>query len=1070
MAQPPRHFRHFTERDGLSDNRVQAIAQDSSGIIWIGTTNGLNRYDGIRFETFMPDAQHPETSIHHPGIQDLKVDRAGRLWIATYNGLECRDPRTGLFRRWINQGRNDGSLPNSAVLSLLIDGQDRLWVVCDNRDLCRYDAEQDRFVTYPWREFVLGQYPGTAPDAYLTIYYLKARSPESLWLHTNRGLYGFDCRSGRFDHVPIPSQLRVADSPSACGEAAFVASWDQDLLRFDPCDQTWARLPLPSTKGARTGEHVSDVHRYGNVWLVFTRFGLNWVSDNGTEVLPVLPIEDAAPTQPQGLVTEGLTDREGGLWIGGEQGLWLAEPIQQQFQYHPLRIPQIVDNYNCYTRFLELADGKMLALNYYYQMLQRIDGQGSKEVFLPGRPGLLEYVEGISKSGVQFPEDKCIIRKPQSPTPTVEQEPKAIRHSSSYQSENLPNGKPNNVEPAANPIWLGVGGKLFQCDHKSLTTNEFPIHAPGWVAPAKGHFEDIAYDWLGRAWIGHSEGGLLVYDPQARTWWHPDTTTGFISHAVSSIEVDHARQTVWIATQDYGLFRYTSDGRFRLYQPDPAHPQTSLAAYVLLDLHLDKEGRLWIACDPGGVSVMLHNAPEGQQFRNFGVAEGLPSGRVTGLCADLKDRIWVTTLGGLACIDFSHNTITAYNEEDGLPRELLDLPPYRLSDGSIIVGLKYGYLRFQPDSLLQFRPEPGILLHELQVLDSTFSGALPWPDGKGLNLDWRQDFLRFGWSGADVLDARRTHFQHRLRGFDADWIDSGPHAEAQYTRVPPGSYTFEVRSGQAGDWNPPGLRLSILIRPPYWDTWWFQVLVALVVIGLLLAFYLLRMRQVRREEAIKADFNERLARTEMTALRAQMNPHFVFNCLSSINRFILVNQPDEASVYLTKFSRLIRLILDNSRAESVLLSKELDALRLYVEMEQMRFSDGFAFVLDIAPEVQPEHLEIPPLLIQPYVENAIWHGLMHKSSPGTLIVRLRQAARTLVVEVEDNGIGRAEAQALKSRSATTQKSHGMAVTSERISLINKLYGTQAQVETIDLTDPTGKPSGTRVKLTLEVSR
>ncbi len=204
----------------------------------------------------------------------------------------------------------------------------------------------------------------------------------------------------------------------------------------------------------------------------------------------------------------------------------------------------------------------------------------------------------------------------------------------------------------------------------------------------------------------------------------------------------------------------------------------------------------------------------------------------------------------------------------------------------------------------------------------------------------------------------------------------------------------------------------------------------------------------------------------MTALRAQMNPHFVFNCLSSINRFILVNQPKEASDYLIKFSRLIRLILDNSRSETVPLDKELEALQLYVEMEQMRFSNRFEYRLMVAADVQTEHLEVPPLLIQPFVENAIWYGLMHKKTPGMLQVRIFHEGKKCCIEVEDNGIGRQRAIELKSRSATVNKSLGMKMTAERLGVINQLYGTNAVVTTEDLKNEKGEAAGTRVLVCL----
>jgi LytS/YehU family sensor histidine kinase len=148
------------------------------------------------------------------------------------------------------------------------------------------------------------------------------------------------------------------------------------------------------------------------------------------------------------------------------------------------------------------------------------------------------------------------------------------------------------------------------------------------------------------------------------------------------------------------------------------------------------------------------------------------------------------------------------------------------------------------------------------------------------------------------------------------------------------------------------------------------------------------------------------------------------------------------------------------------LSKELEALKLYIEMEQMRFTDRFEYTMEIDQQLQLEHLEIPPLLIQPYVENAIWHGLMHKKDSCLLTIRLYAEGQRLCIEIEDNGVGRAKAMELKSRSATAQKSHGMKVTSERLDVINRLYGTHATVETTDLFDDQGAAAGTRILLQL----
>lgn len=230
--------------------------------------------------------------------------------------------------------------------------------------------------------------------------------------------------------------------------------------------------------------------------------------------------------------------------------------------------------------------------------------------------------------------------------------------------------------------------------------------------------------------------------------------------------------------------------------------------------------------------------------------------------------------------------------------------------------------------------------------------------------------------------------------------------------------------------------------------------------------HLLEQQHIRQ---LETEFGQKLADTEMTALRAQMNPHFIFNCLNSIKLYTLDNEADKASDYLTKFARLIRLVLENSRSELVSLQNELEALQLYIELEAMRFKQKVQFSIRVSPEIDQGYLRIPPLLLQPYVENAIWHGLMHKPEGGTVTVEVSQPQENwLHIEITDDGVGRERAVALKSKSAGKHKSFGMQVTADRIRMINQLYNIQTQVTINDLVDAAGQPSGTEVILEIPI--
>ena len=209
----------------------------------------------------------------------------------------------------------------------------------------------------------------------------------------------------------------------------------------------------------------------------------------------------------------------------------------------------------------------------------------------------------------------------------------------------------------------------------------------------------------------------------------------------------------------------------------------------------------------------------------------------------------------------------------------------------------------------------------------------------------------------------------------------------------------------------------------------------------------------------------------MNALRAQMNPHFLFNCLNSIDSYIIKHETKKASEYLNKFARLIRLILQNSRSNYVNLSDEIEALDLYMNMESLRFRNKFDYEINIGKELDVDSIDIPPMLIQPYIENAIWHGLMHKreGTKGKVQLKINRQNGSLRCIVEDNGIGREKAMEIRAKKITRRKkSMGMRITHDRIQMINKMFDSKTSVEIIDLKDNTGQATGTRVELYIPI--
>jgi hypothetical protein len=415
----------------------------------------------------------------------------------------------------------------------------------------------------------------------------------------------------------------------------------------------------------------------------------------------------------------------------------------------------------------------------------------------------------------------------------------------------------------------------------------------------------------------------------------------------------------------------------------------------------------------------------------------------------------------VAKFDPEHETFRKYDKSDGLQGTEFNAGAYyRSNDGELFFGGINGYNSFYPRDVKDNTLLPEVVLTGFKVLneDVGLAASLEYTDT--ITLTHKDYVFSLEFAAIHLTAPEKNRYAYTLEGFDEDWVYT-QRRFATYTNLDPGGYVFKVKaSNNDGIWNDKGLSISIFIRPPFWRTWWFYALVSVLVASIVWTLYKFRVGQIRKEEKLKTEFNKRLADVEMTALRAQMNPHFLFNCLNSINRFIVRNDAETASNYLTKFSRLIRLILQNSKSPTIALKSELEALKLYIDMEEMRFENRFDYHIHVDDTIEVEYVEVPPLLLQPYVENAIWHGLMHKEAKGKLTIEITKEGNRLRCMIEDNGIGRQKAQQLKRKSATRNKPMGMKITTDRLNLYQK----QTEVQVVDLLDLNGDPSGTRVIL------
>ncbi len=560
----------------------------------------------------------------------------------------------------------------------------------------------------------------------------------------------------------------------------------------------------------------------------------------------------------------------------------------------------------------------------------------------------------------------------------------------------------------------------------------------------------------GSLWSG-GDGGVdqLIFTGDSIAIRNYQYETGSQQYAIFNNGVVASDGRLWLAG-NYGLFQLRADSL--LPTAIEGFPEGQLS---INDLLLDPQDQLWIATSGAGIlQCDYHQDGYWVLGEQYDKADGLNSNAFLQLLVDQQGTLWASNYIGLCQIS-ADGFIRCYDEQDGfIDRSYTNLCLFQDAGQRIWAGSSEGVIVFHPDSLHRNELPPELYLEGVQLFNGRESVA-PYisrtadPTTPDLRLPYHQNHLTFQLAGINLSQPEKTQFRHRLLGQSTAWTTSAYQASISYPKLPPGQYIFEVAAAnEDGLWSEP-LSYTFYIQRPFWQQWWFFALLAAAAIGIIYLIF----RDQHRRNLIK----QQVIESKLEALRAQMNPHFLSNALNAINYFILDNNAFAASRYLTKFSRLIRLILDHSQSAQITLAKELEALDLYLELEKLRYEDKFEFTIEVDEGITPQLVLIPPLIIQPFAENAVWHGFMNHTSVGQLCIRIGQDGELLTCSIQDNGIGRAAARAhQRSRGKATGQGHQL--TANRLQLLLKETPNTQAIQIIDLADEQGQALGTRVEI------
>ncbi|MCB0584351.1 MAG: histidine kinase [Phaeodactylibacter sp.] len=1016
--------------DGLPNHYFRGLAIDAKGFLWIGSYDGLARFDGTRIRTFFHDPED-STSLAFNAINCLEANpQDGSVWVGTYGGLSVFNPVSGNFHSFFHNSSDSTSIRSNFIEWAYIDRQGDAWVSSGSEVLTRFEPVTHSFLHYHPKSAEPGS-TGEEPAQKERILALAqgAKNDSLLWASTNFRFFNFNKYTGKFSYPPASIKEASQIFPHPDGKL-YIVSREGKILVYDP--GTNQILRSVQLKGGWAAHRIFPGAAEA-LWLSCNH-GIALL--NTRTFILSYPWENDARNQKKYEID--LAGREGRFWSASPAGIQVFDPATTQFRNYFLKTSGEVRPYIT-QKIVENPAGDHLYIS-------------------------IGDMKGIFRFGLRNRQWELIPMPEGFPYPTFYGKDMAF------------------LEDGRLLILEDVGLFTLSPSGKSIVSHPLSSHLPEENTWLNFLIDKQGFLWLGGSSTGVSRMNISTGNVESLDNLFPGCNQRRFRYGFC----EDSRHNIWISNcSGFGVYSYERD-TFYLFPFDEGGSNANTLRRVK-DFAEGPNGQLWASNELDGELGRINiGQPEKGLYEKFSVAEKTREGAIpvtkgtapeiaalTKLAIGPEGNLWGLSPEGLAKLDPGLSSLELYNDQDGLQwldQELKVVTANqleRLSTGELVVGFRKGLSIFDPRELQKSREMPVPYLTSFKVYNNEWAADSSLAYTQLIRLSHEQNYISFEFSSIGYTHPEKFQYQYKLDGVDQDWVKAGQRNYAAYTNVPGGAYTFLVKVANSdGLWNEEPAKIRLAIAIPWWQHPWARGGGILLLFTGAYFFYRYRLGQVRKSERLKAELDKKVANLELTALRAQMNPHFLFNCLNSIDHYIIKNETRKASEYLNSFSRLIRLILQNSRSNYVNLKDELETLNLYMEMESLRFSHRFEYKITVDPEITPREIEIPPMLIQPFVENAIWHGLMHKTGKGQVHVHLSKSDGFLRCSIQDDGIGRHKAAELKQRSRTGKKSMGMNITRDRIDTINKIYETNTRAEIIDLKDENGEGTGTRVELTI----
>ena len=962
------HFLRLSRSLGLSQQRVTHIVQDDRGFLWFGTQYGLNRYDGYRFRVFKNDPADAG-SLCDVHITALFKDRAGHLWVGCNYSVDRYDPVTETFVHYRLE-RSVAAHTSGAVRHISQDGAGHLWLSTGN-GLYRLDPQSNavqRFTHESSDPFSLSN---------SEIKFSGEDRSGAFWVANGAGLDRFDRQNRRVTlHVPLhePGDLKFHEDRDGTfwilqTSGNGLSTLDRPTGRLTRYSFETKPLPGELPSGALTGVSSMLEDRNGTLWVGTLSDGI-LKFDRGRREFTRYRNDPANSESPsENRITTLFEDREGNIWTGfgaTEPGFFVTSALPFT------KLPFDARNPNNLGESL---------VNVIYE-----DRRG---ILWIGTTGALNRFDRNTGQFAHF----------DVPSNGVAGEVLAVV-----------------ADPSAEALWIGTGGQgLYRLDTASGHMQAFRHDDTDATSLSDNRVIRLFYDSHGRLWIGTFDG-LNRYDPATGTFITYRHGKEDAPHAYRSI-VEDANGTLWLDADGDGMQRFDPDtARFTPVRLQPAS-QSPLLYTRVQSLHVDHVGAVWAGTGNG---LYRYDVQTGKSTY-YSERDGLPSNTVSCVFEDDFGELWMGTSEGLSRLDRSRRTFKNYSLADGLPG--LDFTGwsacFRGASGDMFFGGFAGAVTFRPENVRDLDYTPPMALTGLRLFgvpvepgpDSPLSRALGYT--QALTLLHHQNSFSIEFTTLSFRSPATNRYRYRLEGLEDRWQEVGSERRfASYTTLPPGQYRFRVQGATSrGPWGEPGLDVAIEIQPPWWATWWFRALLVFLVLAIVIAAYLWRIRQIARQFSIRLD--ERV--NERTRIARELHDSLLQGFQGLIFRMQAVRAllPDRAPEAATLLETALdggdraiaegRAAVHDLRSNAPAASDLADALTALGEELTADGLRPLAFRVVVEGKARP----VAPIVrddVYRIAREALRNAAQHSQAPH-IEAELHFAERALILRIRDDGIG-----------------------------------------------------------------